>query len=1178
MSTTDRQNRLLVAEDWKRIYQSYRNAEFKSYDFDNLRRTMINYIRQNYPEDFNDYIESSEYLALIDLIAFLGQNIAFRTDLNARENFLELAERRESVLRLARLLSYNPKRNQAANGLLKIESVQTSEEVRDSNNLNLSNQTVVWNDPSNPDWNEQFTKILNSALPVNSNVGRPVQKATIAGVPTEQYRLNSANEDLPVYGFNKTISGSTSRFEIVSTNIDNGEVKEEAPFPGNNFAFIYKDDGKGPASSNTGYFCHFRQGTMDNGNFNITTPSTNQVVAIDATNVNNSDVWLYKTDNFGLEQELWTKVAAVEGNNIIYNSLSKGIRNIYSVLTRANDRISMIFSDGTFGSLPQGNFKVYYRTSKNRRIVIDPSDMKGVSIKIPYISRTGKSEQITMVFSLKYTVDNASVSESNASIKRNAPATYYTQNRMITAEDYQIAPLSISQEIIKVKSVNRTSSGISRYLDLVDATGKYSKTNLFGVDGIITKEFLTPKQSFSFVTKTDIEGAIENIIEPILADKKVKNYYYNSFPKTLVGDLGVVWNSETTATNQNTGYFTNANNVKLQLGSFTASTLKLLKAGTLIKFEPPAGKHYMLENNNALMNGSADHLGSASYKWTKIISVAGDGTTNNADGTGAVMLNDNIPEGSKVVQIIPRLATELQSSVESQIIDQAFAYNTFGLRFDTNLGEWRLITTNNLNVNNAFSIGKTGDATNQQLDASWLLLFETNGETYTITYRASRYVFESAEEIRFYFDSSDKIYNNRTGKIIKDKISVLNINNKPDALVPFTVDWDWEITEEYRDAEGYVDSSKIQVSFFDEDDDGVVDDPDLFERIVDEGVNVKTKYVFLRKATTIDGVEEYYYISTNKATADGLYTFTDGTGSIRVFDDTSTLGSTSGYDDGQIFYFIKEDVFKVLNKTTGNTIVSQNYKAKLGRDKLKFHYVHAADESTRIDPSVSNIVDTYMLTKSYDNDYRLYLEGTKSVKPLTPSSDQLYLNYGQQLNTIKSISDEIIYHPVKYKVLFGEKADTDLQATFKIVKNPEQVINDNDVKTRVIAAINEFFALDNWEFGEAFYFSELSTYVMQQLTPYLVTFVVVPSQSSQTFGSLYEVKCESDEIFISGATVTDVTIIDSVTATRLRSEGSIVTDSTTVRTGVQSAGLSNTVSSGTTYSSSGSSGSGGSSY
>jgi hypothetical protein len=173
--------------------------------------------------------------------------------------------------------------------------------------------------------------------------------------------------------------------------------------------------------------------------------------------------------------------------------------------------------------------------------------------------------------------------------------------------------------------------------------------------------------------------------------------------------------------------------------------------------------------------------------------------------------------------------------------------------------------------------------------------------------------------------------------------------------------------------------------------------------------------------------------------------------------------------------------------------------------------------------------------------------------PLAPSSDQLYLNYGQRLNTIKSISDEIIYHPVKYKILFGEKASTDLQASFKVVKNPDQVINDNEIKTRVIAAINEFFALENWEFGESFYFTELSTYVMQQLAPYLVTFVVVPSQISQSFGSLFEIKSEADEIFISGATVADITIIDSLTASRLRAEGSIVTDATTASTGIQSA-------------------------
>ena len=160
MSATDRQNRLLVAEDWKRVYQSFRNADFQSYDFDNLRRTMINYLRQNYPEDFNDYIESSEYLALIDLIAFLGQNLSFRIDLNARENFLETAERRESVLRLAKLISYNPKRNKAASGLLKFETVSTTENLIDSTGKNLRGSTVLWNDRANPNYFEQFVHLV----------------------------------------------------------------------------------------------------------------------------------------------------------------------------------------------------------------------------------------------------------------------------------------------------------------------------------------------------------------------------------------------------------------------------------------------------------------------------------------------------------------------------------------------------------------------------------------------------------------------------------------------------------------------------------------------------------------------------------------------------------------------------------------------------------------------------------------------------------------------------------------------------------------------------------------------------------------------------------------------------------------------------------------------------------
>ena len=42
-------------------------------------------------------------------------------------------------------------------------------------------------------------------------------------------------------------------------------------------------------------------------------------------------------------------------------------------------------------------------------------------------------------------------------------------------------------------------------------------------------------------------------------------------------------------------------------------------------------------------------------------------------------------------------------------------------------------------------------------------------------------------------------------------------------------DFTWSISNAYRDEEGYVDTKKIQVQFFDLDDDGVVDDLDLFD-------------------------------------------------------------------------------------------------------------------------------------------------------------------------------------------------------------------------------------------------------------------------------------------------------------------------------------------------------------
>ena len=68
--------------DLKIFIESFANSNFQAYDYETIRTALIDYIQNNYPEDYNDWISSSEFIALIDLMAFFGHNLAFKLDLN----------------------------------------------------------------------------------------------------------------------------------------------------------------------------------------------------------------------------------------------------------------------------------------------------------------------------------------------------------------------------------------------------------------------------------------------------------------------------------------------------------------------------------------------------------------------------------------------------------------------------------------------------------------------------------------------------------------------------------------------------------------------------------------------------------------------------------------------------------------------------------------------------------------------------------------------------------------------------------------------------------------------------------------------------------------------------------------------------------------------------------------
>ena len=714
MATSSRQTALFGTQDWKRIYQTYREADFQSYDYETLRKSFIDYLTAYYPETFNDYIESSEFVALLDVMAFMGQALAFRDDLNTRENFIDTAERRDSVIKLANLVSYNPKRNTAGQGIVKVVAISTTENITDLNGVNLSNQTVLWNDAANASWQEQFNTVLNAALVNSQRVGRPGNEQNILGIKTEEYTINIPSGQLPTIPFITDVDGSTMNFELTSSTSANEDyLYEPPPAPSGQFNILYRNDKLGYGSPNTGFFFYFKQGSLQTYDMFFPERIENNLRNVDIDGINNTDTWLYQLNDAGTISSRWNQVDNIFVNN---NSQGQSVSKIFAVTSRANDQVRYVFGDGVFGEIPVGAFRAYVRSGNSLTYTIDPSEMSGITIAMTYISRSNRTETLTFTFSLQSSTSTAQNRESIAAIKERAPARYYTQNRMVNGEDYTNFPFTLYNSIVKSKALNRTSIGVSRNLDLLDPTGKYSSVNVFADDGAIFVDPIDKSTTFSTININIPTEFLSQTLPVLLSSTAALQYYQNfyarytgNYPGAESIDNQCYWQQTTLDGSTVTGYFyvkTSANTIEsIPLGAFSSYTMRYITKGAQLNFVAPPGQYF--DSDNRLQSGTPNpNLGDRTSIWIGVQGVVGDGYNfgqgNLPNGSGPVTLNSYVPTGAFLntntvnpTAIIPEFDNTLSNIVIRECLDKIVLKQDFALKFDNSQlaisARWSLI-------------------------------------------------------------------------------------------------------------------------------------------------------------------------------------------------------------------------------------------------------------------------------------------------------------------------------------------------------------------------------------------------------------------------------------------------------------------------------------------------------
>jgi hypothetical protein len=392
------------------------------------------------------------------------------------------------------------------------------------------------------------------------------------------------------------------------------------------------------------------------------------------------------------------------------------------------------------------------------------------------------------------------------------------------------------------------------------------------------------------------------------------------------------------------------------------------------------------------------------------------------------------------------------------------------------------------------------------------------------------YYFGSVADTRFTYETGKLVYDPFSGKILQDFVKVLATNTQPSSNYPLATPVTTSIIGQTVESDGYVNDYEVEVASIDVNDRTIVSNPDFFTEVTgyvngNTNIGIYTFFVLVQDAINLS--RKQLIPST-----DVVYQYSTKT-QIEIV--------KYEYPEGQLFYAYTDNLFYItVQDQTVNTlyyIVTEQlqYSMKPGRQGLQFQYRHNSNNTTRIDPATTNIIDLYVVTQAYYTAYQNWLQDITDTVPMPdkPTINELSQAYGS-LNDYKMLSDSIILNSVVFLPLFGPKAPAQLRATVKVIRASNTNASDSEIRSAVLSAMNTYFDINNWNFGDTFYFSELSAYLHAQVGDLISSAVLVPNDPTMSFGDLYEIKSAPYEIFANGATANDVLVIAALTPAQLQ--------------------------------------------
>ena len=175
-------------------------------DFGQFRKNLIDFTKQYFPNDYNDFNESSPGMLFMEMSAYVGDVLSYYADNNLKESLLEQASERGNIYDIAKSLGYAPKNAIPAYTTLDVYQLLPA----------TGSGTAV-----QPDWN--YTLSIKPGLRVKQSNGS-AEFRTLSAIDFE-FSSSSNPTEVTIYESDDTTNLPTYYLLKKQSKAVSGEVK-----------------------------------------------------------------------------------------------------------------------------------------------------------------------------------------------------------------------------------------------------------------------------------------------------------------------------------------------------------------------------------------------------------------------------------------------------------------------------------------------------------------------------------------------------------------------------------------------------------------------------------------------------------------------------------------------------------------------------------------------------------------------------------------------------------------------------------------------------------------------------------------------------------------------------------------------------------------------------------------